>query len=75
MRRTEREADRLMPWLLANAGYDPAAAARFWRQWGKKHDAGLLMVRLRVRGVPSDSWTVSIAMRRLTTIISDIVIR
>lgn len=45
VRRTEREADRLMPWLLANAGYDPAAAARFWRQWGKKHDAGLLMVR------------------------------
>jgi hypothetical protein len=45
VRRTEREADRLMPWLLANAGYDPAAAARFWRQWGKRHDAGLLMVR------------------------------
>lgn len=45
VRRTEREADRLMPWLLANAGYDPAAAARFWRQWGKKHDAGLIMVR------------------------------
>jgi hypothetical protein len=45
VRRTEREADRLMPWLLANAGYDPAAAARFWRQWGKKHDSGLLMIR------------------------------
>lgn len=41
VRRTEREADRLMPWLLANAGYDPAAATRFWRQWGSKHDAGL----------------------------------
>lgn len=45
VRRTEREADRLMPWLLANAGYDPAAAARFWRQWGKKHDAGILIIR------------------------------
>ncbi|HSJ78377.1 MAG TPA: hypothetical protein VK913_06530 [Erythrobacter sp.] len=45
VRRTEREADRLMPWLLANAGYDPAAAARFMEQWGSKHDAGLLMVR------------------------------
>ena len=45
VRRTEREADRLMPWLLANAGYDPAAAARFWRRWGQKHDAGLLMIR------------------------------
>ncbi|MAY19390.1 MAG: hypothetical protein CL955_02070 [Erythrobacteraceae bacterium] len=28
-RRTEREADRLMPWLLANAGYDPVAAEEF----------------------------------------------
>jgi hypothetical protein len=45
VRRTEREADRLMPWLLANAGYDPAAAARFWRQWGTKHDAGILIIR------------------------------
>lgn len=45
VRRTEREADRLMPWLLANAGYDPAAAARFWDRWGRKHDSGLLMVR------------------------------
>ena len=29
VRSTEREADRLMPWLLANAGYDPAAAVEF----------------------------------------------
>lgn len=28
VRRTEREADRLSVWLLANAGYDPAAAPR-----------------------------------------------
>ena len=41
VRRTEREADRLMPWLLANAGYDPAAAANFMQQWGSQHDAGL----------------------------------
>lgn len=45
VRRTEREADRLMPWLLANAGYDPAAAVTFMQQWGSKHDAGLLMWR------------------------------
>lgn len=31
-RMTEREADRLVPWLLANAGYDPEAASRFFRQ-------------------------------------------
>ena len=45
VRRTEREADRLMPWLLANAGYDPAAAANFMEQWGSRHDAGLKMRR------------------------------
>lgn len=45
VRRTEREADRLMPWLLANAGYDPAAAVTFMQQWGSRHDAGLLMWR------------------------------
>lgn len=45
VRRTEREADRLIPWLLANAGYDPAAGVTFMRQWGSRHDAGILMVR------------------------------
>lgn len=45
VRRTEREADRLMPWLLANAGYDPAAAVTFWEQWGRQHDSGLLILR------------------------------
>ena len=40
VRRTEREADRLMPWLLANAGYDPSAAARFMRRWGPEHSGG-----------------------------------
>lgn len=38
---TEREADRMMPWLLANAGHDPAAAVRFFEVWGPKHDLGL----------------------------------
>lgn len=28
VRRTEREADRLSVWIMANAGYDPAAALR-----------------------------------------------
>lgn len=30
VRQTELEADRLSVWLLADAGYDPAAAVRFW---------------------------------------------
>lgn len=45
VRRIEREADRLVPWLLANAGYDPTAGPRFMRRWGAKHDSGLRMRR------------------------------
>ncbi|SKB69555.1 M48 family metallopeptidase [Sphingopyxis flava] len=30
VRATELEADRLSVWLMADAGYDPAAAVRFW---------------------------------------------
>lgn len=39
---TEREADRLSVWLLANAGYDPHAAVRFFKRWGPKFDLGIL---------------------------------
>lgn len=45
VRRIEREADRLVPWLLANAGYDPAAAVTFMTRWGAAHDAGLKLRR------------------------------
>lgn len=45
VRRAEREADRLVPWLLANAGYDPAAGAQFMTRWGKAYDAGLKLRR------------------------------
>ncbi|RGP41952.1 hypothetical protein BPTFM16_02261 [Altererythrobacter insulae] len=45
VRLVEREADRLMPWLLANAGYDPAAAARFMERWGPVHDGGIFRAR------------------------------
>lgn len=45
VRRIEREADRLIPWLLANAGYDPAAATRFMTVWGKANDARLKLRR------------------------------
>ena len=45
VRRTEREADRLMPWLFANAGYDPIYAQRFMETWGPRHDGGLLRNR------------------------------
>jgi hypothetical protein len=42
VRLSEHEADRLMPWLLANAGYDPAAAERFFTRWGPRHDLAIL---------------------------------
>ncbi|MCL4672804.1 MAG: hypothetical protein KJZ64_07675 [Sphingomonadaceae bacterium] len=45
VRFTEDEADRLAPWLLANAGYDPAAAVRLMQRWGPDHDGGLLRKR------------------------------
>ena len=45
VRLIEREADRLVPWLLANAGYDPAAGADFMTRWGKEYDAGLKLRR------------------------------
>ncbi len=35
VRRTEIEADRLSVWLLADAGYDPRAAIRFWERHKK----------------------------------------
>ncbi|MEI4505654.1 M48 family metallopeptidase [Sphingopyxis sp. CCNWLW253] len=35
-KQTEVEADRLSVWLLAGAGYDPAAAARFWSRFGQR---------------------------------------
>ena len=45
IRLTEDEADRLAPWLLANAGYEPAAAVGFMRRWGPGHDGGLFRKR------------------------------
>lgn len=41
VRATEREADRLSVWLLANAGYDPVAALRFMARWGPPNDDGI----------------------------------
>jgi hypothetical protein len=44
-RQTELEADILSVALLANAGYDPQAAVRFWRDFGPKHAGGILRSR------------------------------
>ncbi|NJM50455.1 MAG: peptidase M48, Ste24p [Sphingomonadales bacterium] len=38
---TEMEADQLSVWLMVNAGYDPAAAVRFWQRRGPDKDKGL----------------------------------
>jgi hypothetical protein len=44
-RRTEEEADLLGVALLRNAGWDPAAAPRFWREHGGAVDGGLFRSR------------------------------
>lgn len=54
VRATEREADRMMPWLLANAGYPPQAAADFMRRWGPRSAGGQLGGLLRARS--HDGW-------------------
>lgn len=36
IRKTEREADRLAVWLLANAGYDPLPFAQLLQEWGAR---------------------------------------
>jgi PDZ domain/IrrE N-terminal-like domain len=46
----ERQADQLAPWLMANAGYDPAAASRFMAKWGARHDQGM------TRAPTHDAW-------------------
>jgi hypothetical protein len=61
VRRTEREADRLIPWLLANAGYDPEAAVRFMAQWGPRHGSQFL------RMPTHDGWA-----RRLEAITAEV---
>ncbi len=42
VRRAEREADRLTPWLMANAGYNPAAALGWVDGWVRRRDWGWL---------------------------------
>jgi hypothetical protein len=56
IRDTEREADRLSVWLVANAGYDPQAAIRFMASWGRLHDKGLF------RAPTHDGWRARAAL-------------
>ncbi len=50
IRRNEREADRMAPWLMVNASFDPAAAPRFFANWGQRHGGGI------TRAPTHDSW-------------------
>lgn len=47
---TEREADRLAVWLIANAGYDPEAGVRFAGSYLRRIDQGLF------RAPTHDGW-------------------
>lgn len=49
-RQVEREADRLAPWLMARAGYDPAGAIAFLEEHGPGQD-GFLYI-----GTSHDGW-------------------
>ena len=40
IKRTEEEADRLSVTLMANAGYDPHAAVRYWLTYGPRLNDG-----------------------------------
>src|SRR3546814_20470345 len=51
IRTTEIEADRLSVVLLANAGQDPMAAARLWRDHGKRPGDGGLLAGTTHRGL------------------------
>ncbi len=59
-RQTEVEADRLSPWLLAGAGYDPHAAIRFWTSFGEHEGPSLFQAgthprwRARVESVEAE---------------------
>lgn len=46
---TEIEADRLSVWLMANAGYDPNAAVRFWERYGRKTGLGIFSAGTHLR--------------------------
>lgn len=60
-RATEVEADRLSVWLLADAGFDPDAAARFWTSYGQRRGGGIFAApthprwRERVRIVSAEA--------------------
>ncbi|HEX4695928.1 M48 family metallopeptidase [Sphingomonas sp.] len=41
-RAQELQADRLMPYLMARAGYDPAAAVGVWASFKRRHLGGLI---------------------------------
>lgn len=45
IRETENDADMLGIYLLANAGYDPMSAPKFWREKGGAIDGGLFRSR------------------------------
>jgi hypothetical protein len=64
IRATEIEADRLSLYLMANAGYDPAAAVGFWDRLGAKHGYGIFSDGTHLRRGPR----VAMVRRELTAL-------
>ena len=50
IRRTEEEADYLGLYLVASAGYDPAAAATFWQRFSQAHGMGIFADSTHLNG-------------------------
>lgn len=46
---TEIDADRLSVWLMANAGYEPEAALRFWERFGRRTGLGIFSAGTHLR--------------------------
>lgn len=78
-RQTEVEADILAVHLLANAGYDPALAGQFWRDYGPRYTSSLFNSRThpawRDRARRSDAEAAVIARGQGTALASAFVAR
>ncbi|WP_236547868.1 M48 family metallopeptidase [Sphingomonas sp. AX6] len=78
-RQTEVEADILAVHLLANAGYDPALAGQFWRDYGPKYASSLFNSRThpawRDRAARSDAEAARIAQGQGGALASAFVLR
>ena len=61
VRATEMEADRLAVYLVARAGFDPDAAARFWDRLLREHGPGILASGTHLGRRDQVAWVTGVA--------------